>query len=609
MKFLNVRREMVLFLFATVLGLLSLLRLSDIQLIQGDKLLVESEDNRLYRVTTPQNRGVFLDRFQQALVSNAAAAYKKSSLTSLYSEEFQVSHAEMLRLIATESAAVSSRLFRHYPYQEAMAHVLGYTTQVTQEDLRDDDKLNIFDQKGRMGLESSYQKELEGKNGSELYEIDALGKKQRIVEVEKSQPGSIIKTTLDPFLSKVAYKAMNDLTGAVVVLDADTGAVLTMLSTPSFDSNYLSAFYSDPAQEKKRKEQVTEYLSDGKQRFFNRALSGLYPPGSVFKIVTALTGLEAQKIDEKTTVLDEGILKVGEYSYANWYYSQYGRVEGEIGIKRALARSNDIFFYKVAEWVGPEVLAETAQIFGFGNQVGIDLDGEARGLVPTPEWKEHQVGERWFLGNTYHFGIGQGDLLVTPVQVASMTQAVANQGVTCTPFLAVKDKPQCKSLSISDDHINIVLEGMIEACSQGGTAFPFFDVNEKLKLNKYGSASEKLDAGAVACKTGTAEFGGSNSDGFRNTHGWFIAIFDTQLDFRQSNTVSESAKSQVASESAVLDERKKWLSFTKEYGYPRRLAVAVLVESDQSQPYREGSRDAAPVAREIFNWVRGSIKD
>jgi penicillin-binding protein 2 len=162
----------------------------------------------------------------------------------------------------------------------------------------------------------------------------------------------------------------------------------------------------------------------------------------------------------------------------NWYYSQYGRVEGDIALVRALARSNDIYFYKAAEWIGANKLAEFATFFGFGKSTDSLLPGEQAGFVPTPEKKETERGERWYLGDTYHFGIGQGELLVTPLQVAQMTQTFAKRGSKCQPSLLRRDTTVCEDVGVEEKNFMPVLQGMLEACSTTGTAFPFF-LNEQ----------------------------------------------------------------------------------------------------------------------------------
>jgi len=201
--------------------------------------------------------------------------------------------------------------------------------------------------------------------------------------------------------------------------------------------------------------------------------------------------------------VDEGFVQIGEYTYKNWYYTQYGRTEGEIDLIRAIKRSTDTFFYKVGEWVGANQLAEWGQAFGLGRKTGIDLKGEIEGLVPTPEWKEKNKGEKWFLGNTYHLAIGQADLLATPLQVNMMASVIANQGKLCSPKVKQGEGEECQDLRLKPEALAMIKEGMREACSSGGTAFPFFDFSPQ-----------------AACKTGTAEYG----DPEGKTHAWLTAF-------------------------------------------------------------------------------------
>jgi penicillin-binding protein 2 len=251
-------------------------------------------------------------------------------------------------------------------------------------------------------------------------------------------------------------------------------------------------------------EKLQTLLTDPQKPFFNRVLGGAYPPGSTFKIVTATAGLEEGKINAETLWNDTGEIRVGEYSYKNWYFTQYGRTEGEINVVGALKRSTDTFFYKVGEWVGPTSLSAWAKAFGLGQKTQIDLPGEVEGLVPSPEWKEEK-GDRWFLGNTYHFAIGQGDLLATPLQINFLTNVMASGGQLCRPQVLKNEdqKESCRDLKLKKETLSLVEEGMKEVCSSGGTAFPFFEFLPQ-----------------VACKTGTAEFG----DPEDKTHAWFTSF-------------------------------------------------------------------------------------
>jgi penicillin-binding protein 2 len=217
----------------------------------------------------------------------------------------------------------------------------------------------------------------------------------------------------------------------------------------------------------------------------------------------AIAALEEGKIDKNYIFTDPGVITIGKYSYSNWYFNQYGQTEGEIGLTRAIARSTDTFFYRIGELTGIDKLDEWATKFGLGTPLGIDIPGEVGGLVPTPAWKMEVKSEPWFLGNTYHFSIGQGDLALTPLGINSLTRTIASGGILCAPRTANSNKPSdCKKLSVHKENLDLVKEGMQEACSSGGTGYTFFDFQPQ-----------------VACKTGTAEIG---TDG--EPHAWFTVF-------------------------------------------------------------------------------------
>jgi penicillin-binding protein 2 len=547
-------------------------------------------------------------------VKNDKQYFKYLKKDQLYSDKTFISKDEALNLLATDSASVGYEFNRVYPYKEALSSVLGYLSPVLQEDLDQNPDLAIASRLGRMGLEQFFDQNLQSKGSVSKFEINALGQTQRLVSTEEAIYGQNIKTTLDPYLSQLAYQAMGDKKGAVIIMDANNGEILTLISTPSFDANifeesFLNNLYKRDTQG--TTEQINNYLNDQRQVFFNRGISGTYPPGSIFKLVTALAALQEGVIDENSVVDDRGTLKIGDFEYANWYFTQYGRVEGALNVKQALARSNDIFFYKTAEKLGPEKLAFYARMFGLGSPTGLQLHQEASGLVPDPKWKEAQRGESWYLGNTYHFGIGQGDLLVTPIQIAAMTQAIANHGSLCQSSLLPALQQNCRDLAIDPQNLEIVLSGMLAACSQGGTAYPLFPYNSALAAEWADSNlsdlkdSEKIDRGMIACKTGTAEFGGADERGYRQTHAWVTAIVGIDQAKILRATSSDTA---VATDSATLlgsglPDRKEWGALVQKYGFPDKLVVTVLVESSTNQIYSEGSQDAAPVVAQILNWI------
>lgn len=599
--------------------LIIVVRLIDIQLVKGSFFLQLADDNRYFEMRIPPERGVFFDRYNQSLVWNQRTYAQVKDTTAVYAQTESISRQQALRLLATDSAQVSYGLARYYRFPRSIAHILGYIGPVTSTNLLNDSSLKVSDVIGKIGLEQVFDQQLRGRAGSEVYEINALGKRQRLVTQQAGQSGQSITTSLDPYLSTKLLTAFSGQIGAGVIMDAGSGEVLGLVSSPSFDANTLSTRSADPVLEKQRQLQLQAMLSDPSQVFFNRGVSGVYPPGSVFKLVTALAGLEGKVVSQETTIRDEGVLRVGEYEYTNWYFTQYGRTEGEIGLQRALARSNDIFFYKVAEWLGPNQLAEFARLFGLGKTTGVELNEEATGTVPDPAWKEQVLGEPWYLGNTFHMGIGQGDILVTPVQIAQMTQAVANRGTLCEPTLLKHENGDCGEIGILEEHLELVLSGMLDACSSGGTAFPFFDHNQTRRSQEL-NANAQIRDGAIACKTGTAEFGGADERGYRRTHGWLTGVIGTaeikelakKVATGDQVTIDQIKSRQLGDEMNEKQDDKKekldyleWLKLIDQHGFPDKLVITVLIESDEHDPYKEGSRDAGLVAKAVMDWMYG----
>lgn len=613
-------------LLAPILAVFFLLitRLVHLQIIEGSSYRRLADNNRFFNQTVPAERGVILDRYQQPLVKNTKVYFYYLD-DGLYSATQAIPTNQALQMMTQEPQRVVYQLRRQYLYPTQLAHVLGYTAPVTTQDLLKDDQLELSDWLGKMGLEQQYDQYLRGQNGRQQYEVNTLGEKQRLLLEVLPIAGRDISTSIDPYLSKVAYSFLGQMQGAVVVLDADTGQVLVLVSRPSFNANDLSMTFIDPQLEAQRQLNLRGYFQDEHKVFFNRAVSGVYPPGSIFKIVTALAGLQKEAFDEHKTVLDEGILQVGDYSYANWLYTQSGATDGEIALVRAIARSNDIYFYKAAEWTGPNSIAQQAREFGMGQQTGIELPGEVAGLVPDPAWKEETTGERWFLGNTYHLGIGQSDLLVTPLQAAQMMQVVVKGGELCAPRLLLepiitttfgeagvadgsktsngRDASHCKSLGLTEKNLELVLKGMIAACQPGGTASLLFELNQGfIDANQAETGLGLLNQGAVVCKTGTAEFGGQDERGRRRTHGWFVAgtTVDTAKMIEQ---IEQRAK--VGGETALFtaEELARWAELIKNQGFPHRVVLVAMVEADDSIPYKEGSHHAAPIVKELLRWM------
>lgn len=455
-------------------------RLTQLTLVEGAYRRNMADRNRAIAIRQTAPRGVFFDRNKEVLVNNLPFYKKQVAGTTIHEAKFEpLSKEQAMELAYSMSGErVVYDIKREYVCGRACAMVLGYTSEATEADLQQNQSGYIAgDQLGKAGLEKKYERQLRGVPGTELLEVSAVGEEVRTIGETAAQKGSDIQLTLDRGLQVILYEALAGVKGAAVAQVPQTGEILALVSAPAFDPNAIA-----------------DSLAEADEPFFNRAISGAYPPGSVFKIVTAIAGLETGKLEETTLFDDSGEIVIGPYSYGNWYFDQYGKTEGQINVVRALQRSNDIFFYKAGEAIGAEKIADWARLLGFG---GSDLEslGGVTGTVPDPNWKEKTKGEKWFLGNTYHMAIGQGDVLTTPLQINRMMAAVAAKGVLC-PVVFAKDeigKESCNQLNLHENTLKLVREGLKRACEPGGTGVPFFKAPYR-----------------VGCKTGTAQQGGES---------------------------------------------------------------------------------------------------
>jgi len=482
-------------------------RLIELQVIKGGYYRALAEENRIRRIPITAPRGKILARGGEVLAGNIEV---KKHVEFLPNQGY----VKTTPNDNTPDYQVISEWQRSYPFGDKVAHITGYLGIVNTEEVAKTDP-NCIDKGprksdaliGRSGLENYYDCLLRGIDGEELVEVDTTGRIIRTLGRKQPIAGSDIRTTIDARLQEKVVEAVEarkeiDSTnpsdrpfpekGAVVILTPD-GQVLSFYSTPSYDPNIFI---------NKDADKINLVLNDVSLPLYNRVIQGAYHPGSVFKIVTAAAALEEGKIDQDFIYNDPGVIEVNSFTYANWYFTQYGSTEGEIGLQKAIARSTDTFFYKLGEFVGPDKLAQWSKKFGYGTPTGIELPSETAGLVPDPAWKLETKDEKWFLGNTYHMAIGQGDVETTPLQVARSFAVIANSGKLCNPYLNQQGTPSCTGLDISPNTIEQITKGMIDACAPGGTAFPFFDFKMP-----------------IACKTGTAE---TFKEGI--THAWFSAF-------------------------------------------------------------------------------------
>ena len=317
---------------------------------------------------------------------------------------------------------------RHYIFEAHAAHLLGYMGEISQEELQgtpfEDCKGGDFI--GKFGIEKAYEAYLRGKRGGRQVEVNATGQVVRVLKTVLAEPGQNIFLTIDDKLQKKTEALLQDRAGAAVAIEPDTGRILAMASSPSFDPNlFVSGMTRD---------QWNELVSNPFRPLENKATQAEYPPASTYKIVTAIAGLEEKVIDANTTFYCPGFYKYGNRIYRCWKRGGHG----EVNVVRALAESCDVFFYQVGEAVGVDRLAQYAQAFGLGAPTGIPLDREAKGLIPTSGWKLKRFGVPWQGGETLSIAIGQGFDLVTPLQMASLAATVGNGGIRYKPYLIEK---------------------------------------------------------------------------------------------------------------------------------------------------------------------------
>jgi|SaaInl5LU_22_DNA_1037371.scaffolds.fasta_scaffold14935_2 penicillin-binding protein 2 len=346
---------------------------------------------------------------------------------------------------------------RIYLYGEDMAHMLGYVGAVQARSTQQKGKIL----EGRSGLEYLFEENLQGVAGNRRVEVNAYGRIVRELEREKGKPGAQIQTTLDTNLQTLAMKSLGNQSGAAVVLDIATGGVLALASTPSYDPNQLSVGIDD--------RDWAKLTANEKKPLMNKAISGLYSPGSTFKMVVALAALDAGVVTKNHKFDCPGSYTFGGRKFHCWERKGHGVVD----MRTALARSCDVYFYDLALRIGIDQIQKTAREFGFGEHIGLGLMGERDGVMPGRTWKEENLGRKWQPGETVLVGIGQGYILASPLQLAVMTARLASRGVKAKPHVILGDVEESpERIEINDDDMDVVLAGLNDVVNHPrGTAF------------------------------------------------------------------------------------------------------------------------------------------
>lgn len=585
--------------FAMLLLGILLARFVYLQAIRHDYYQTLAEKNRISVMPIVPNRGLILDRngivlahnFSgytleitpskvrdlQATITDLATLvdiqprdrkrFKKLQAESHDFESLMIrsrlSDEEVARFAAQQyrfpGVEIKARLFREYPYSDKTAHLLGYIGRINQADedrLEENDALANYrgtDYIGKTGLEQYYENELHGTTGIEQVEVDSAGRAVRVLSRTPPVSGNTLILSIDAKLQEIAEQAFGDYRGALVAIDPANGEVLGFVSKPGYDpSLFVDGIDADSW--KALNESPDHPLN-------NRALRGQYPSGSTIKPFMALAGLFYNTRSPSQTISDPGFytLSGSSHHYRDWKKSGHGAVD----MFKSIVVSCDTYYYGLAVDMGIDNIFNFLSRFGFGKKTGIDLEGEASGLLPSQEWKMKRFKQKWFTGDTVSVGIGQGYSLVTPLQLASATATLANDGIGYKPHLVREVKNSVTSeihklenkpvfdIKLDPAHIDLVKRAMAAVTQPGGTAV---------------SAS----AGAlytIAGKTGTAQVVGmkqgekydaSKLDERHRDHAWFISF-------------------------APVDKP--------------RIAVAVLVENGG-----HGGGTAAPIARKVMDY-------
>ncbi len=560
-----------------------------LDIIKGSYYAELSRDNRIRMVILKAPRGKIFDKFGNILVNNAPSVdavivpsdlpedssernsviekiasilgLEKDKILSFVNNQPKKSVSAVLIkenidqdqiLILAEKhkqlpgLVLENSGIRKYENGLIFSSFVGYDGKITKNELDVNPRYYMTDYIGKAGLEKQYEKELRGAHGSRQVEVDSMGNIKKDLGVINPEPGSDLILNIDEGLQKKIFDSLtvyleksNTKTAAAVAIDPRTGGVLAMVSFPGYDNNLFAKGISS--------NEYRELIEDKNLPLFNRAVNGEYPPGSTLKPAVAVAALAEGIITPETTVNDSnGAIYVGAWRFGDW------KTHGTVDMKKAIAESCDVYFYALGGGyggiggLGMDRMKKYENLFGFGEMTGIDLPSEKSGFIPSEQWKKDVVGEKWYIGDSYHSAIGQGFITATPLQLANYTAAIANGGTLYSPRLVNKIKKSngeekiirseiIRKDFVSGEILKVVKEGMRQTVTEGSAR----------SLNTLPVE--------VAGKTGTAQFGTENK-----THGWFISFAP--------------------------------------YENPE-IAMVVLAEGGG-----EGSSSGVPVTKEVFDW-------
>jgi penicillin-binding protein 2 len=571
-----------------------------LQVVQHDVYRAKAEENRIAIVPVAPNRGLIVDRNGAVIARNYSgytleiyprrveslertidelaelieitprdrARFKKMLQETRNAESLPIrtrlSDEEAAKFAANrfryEGVEIKARLFRQYPYGDVASHVIGYMGRVTQDDQvrfeQEGSSPNYrgTDYVGKAGVEASYEHELHGTTGLEQVEIDAAGRGIRTLSRTAAISGNDVTLTLDIRLQQVAELAFGERRGALVAIEPSTGGVLALVSKPGFDPNQFVDGI-DPVY-------WGELNNSPDKPLNNRAISGVYPPGSTFKPFMALAALQLGKRTARSTIVDPGYFIFGERRFRDSKPGGHGIVD----LHKSIVVSSDVYYYQLANDMGIDAIAGFMKHFGFGSRTGIDLQSEAAGVLPSPEWKTKRfrrpADQKWYPGETISIGIGQGYNAYTPIQLALATATLANGGTMYRPRLVEHiDRPRggerryvepelAHRAPVRAEHVEFVKRAMAGVNKEGTGARAFAGA-------QYTSGGKTGTAQVIAMKQNEKYEESKVAERFRD-HSLFIAF-------------------------APLESP--------------RIALAVVVENGGF-----GARAAAPIARTVLDY-------
>ena len=529
-------------------------RIFYLDIIRGNYYQDLSRGNRIRSIAIKAPRGKIFDKFGQPLVTNIPSidvvaipndlpeqSAERGKISQTLSEVLNIGLADIKNKIEMQnrkslepvlikenvsqdqSLIISERLnnlpgialentaIRNYESSLIFSSIIGYDGKITRDELKNSEDYLMTDYIGKSGIEKYYEKNLKGVNGSKLVEVDSSENIKKNIGSKNPESGSDLYLNIDEGLQKKIYDSILEVldqthtkTAAAVAINPRNGKVLALVSMPSYDNNLFAR--SIPSAD------FQSLIGNKDLPLFNRVVSGEYPPGSTLKPANAAAALSEGTISSETSLDCPGSISVNTWIFKDW------KAHGIMNVRRAIAESCDVFFYSVGggygniPGLGIERMKKYLDLFGFGKPAGIDLPGEVSGLVPSEQWKIDTLGERWFLGDSYHTAIGQGFVTATPIQLVDYISAIANGGILYSPRIVDKIKksngaeetitaPVIGKNFIAPEILKIIREGMRETVTNG--------------------TAKLLNAlpVAVAGKTGTAQFGAE-----RKTHGWFVSF-------------------------------------------------------------------------------------